>query len=210
MSRWLETIRVEQGQFWHLQRHQKRIATTIRHHYPQAAIPSLAHSLQLPTDARKGLWKCRVLYDHAIRQVTFSPYQRQAMHRLAIVPAPELRYPWKAADRTALEALKVRYPQADDLLIIQNGWLTDSTIANIVLEIKGQYYTPQTPLLAGTMRATLLAKGQIRQAPLRIASLFEATRLWLINALRPLLPSLAIELTNPPSCKDGTLWIEIC
>ncbi len=68
----------------------------------------------------------------------------------------------------------------------ERGELTESSIANLVLEIGGQCYTPPVTagLLAGTSRAQLLEDGEIEERVLTMDDLARATRLWLINSVR--------------------------
>jgi para-aminobenzoate synthetase/4-amino-4-deoxychorismate lyase len=76
-------------------------------------------------------------------------------------------------------------PDAFDVLLSnREGELTELTIGNLVAEIDGELLTPaqDAGLLAGTMRAELLARGEIREKPLRVAHLREVRRLWLVNA----------------------------
>ncbi len=192
MSLLLETIRLVDGVPQQLEWHQRRLAAAMRHHFPEEPIPSLAQVVAPPPHARAGTWKCRVVYGPHVTAVEYEPYTYRPFRRLAVVEAPRLDYRWKYADRQALAALKSGHPEADDVLIVQYGLLTDSTFANLVLEIDGVRYTPERPLLPGTMRAALLAAGRIRPAALTPAHLHRATRLWLVNAMRPLSDALAL------------------
>ena len=45
-------------------------------------------------------------------------------------------------------------------------------------------YRLDAGLLPGVFRAALLARGEVRERPLRPADLARARRLWLVNALR--------------------------
>ena len=71
----------------------------------------------------------------------------------------------------------------DDILILKKGWITDSYYANVVLWDGVQWFTPEEPLLEGTMRASLLEKGIIKTAGIRIEDLSRFRSLRLINAL---------------------------
>ena len=51
----------------------------------------------------------------------------------------------------------------DDILIVKNGLLTDTSIANIALYDGNDWYTPLHPLLKGTKRAELLDKGVLKE-----------------------------------------------
>ena len=64
--------------------------------------------------------------------------------------------------------------------------LTESCIANIVVEIDGGLYTPPVDcgLLAGTFRAWLLDQGKIEERRLKIGDLARCSKIHLINSVR--------------------------
>jgi para-aminobenzoate synthetase/4-amino-4-deoxychorismate lyase len=74
----------------------------------------------------------------------------------------------------------------DVLLWNGRGEVTESTIANLVVEVDGELLTPSLAcgLLPGTMRARLLQEGRIREKVVRVDDLPRCTRLWLINSVR--------------------------
>ena len=55
----------------------------------------------------------------------------------------------------------------DDILIVKNGLLTDTSIANIALYDGNDWYTPLHPLLKGTKRAELLDKGVLKEKEIK-------------------------------------------
>ena len=78
----------------------------------------------------------------------------------------------------------------DVILINQNGYVTESTMANIVAEIDGELRTPagQSGLLAGVFRQYLLQQGVIHESQITIYQLLEARRIYLINSVRGWMP----------------------
>ena len=72
------------------------------------------------------------------------------------------------------------------LLWNRRGELTESTVANLVIEVDGERLTPAAGagLLPGTLRAAELENGTIREATLTVAELRRADRVWLINSVR--------------------------
>ncbi|HET7232335.1 MAG TPA: aminodeoxychorismate synthase component I [Longimicrobium sp.] len=77
-------------------------------------------------------------------------------------------------------------PHDDVLLVNERGELAETRIANVVLEIDGELWTPhfKSGLLPGVLRAELLASGEIRERVLTVADLERATAVWVINSLR--------------------------
>jgi len=78
-------------------------------------------------------------------------------------------------------------PDVDDVLLWnERRELTESTIANIVLELDGVLVTPPVDagLLAGSFRAGLLEDGQVVERTVPVDDLTRATGLWLVNSVR--------------------------
>jgi len=154
--RFLETVCVKRGHPLRLAWHQRRFDQTRQAHFDNPSPVSLRDLLQPPADA--PLLRARVLYDADTATVTYHPYIPRPLRRLRLVHAdPDYRY--KYADRSALDALFAKRAEADDVLIVRDGLLTDTTVANIAFYRDGRWFTPQTPLLPGTVRARLLASG---------------------------------------------------
>jgi 4-amino-4-deoxychorismate lyase len=94
-------------------------------------------------------------------------------------------YDYKYVYRTALDALFEKRGRCDDVLVVKNGFITDTTIANIAFgDSNGVWYTPATCLLRGTMRKYLLDSGRIFEASIRPGDLSEFRSFKVINALR--------------------------
>jgi para-aminobenzoate synthetase/4-amino-4-deoxychorismate lyase len=75
----------------------------------------------------------------------------------------------------------------DDLIYYnERNEVTESGIANIVVRLDDQLYTPPVScgLLPGTFRAQLLAEGKIKERVITVAELKEAEEIFLINSVR--------------------------
>ncbi len=74
----------------------------------------------------------------------------------------------------------------DVLLWNERGEVTESTIANVVVEIENTLYTPpiECGLLAGTFRSSLLEEGTIKERVIMKEELRKAQRIFLINSVR--------------------------
>ena len=68
----------------------------------------------------------------------------------------------------------------------ERGELTETTRANLVFKVDGEWLTPALPcgLLAGTYRAELLARGRVREAVLPLETFERAEKVFLVNSLR--------------------------
>jgi para-aminobenzoate synthetase/4-amino-4-deoxychorismate lyase len=72
------------------------------------------------------------------------------------------------------------------LLWNDRGELTESSAANVIVEVGGHRLTP--PLACGVRRgverARALAEGRAREAVVRLSDLRPGQRLWLVSSLR--------------------------
>ena len=88
------------------------------------------------------------------------------------------------------------------LLWNDRGEVTESTIANLVVRLGGELLTPpaESGLLAGTERAALLVRGEVREARLSRDDVARAERLFLINSVRG---RMSAELVQPAETLAG-------
>jgi para-aminobenzoate synthetase/4-amino-4-deoxychorismate lyase len=103
----------------------------------------------------------------------------------------------KTTHRGAYERAQEQAPGCDDVLLWnERGELTESTVANLVLDIQGERLTPAADcgLLPGTFRAQLLESGEIREATLQVEDLRHAEAVYLVNSVRRWIP---VELERP-------------
>ena len=97
----------------------------------------------------------------------------------------------KTTRRDVYERAREQRPDCDDVLLWnERGELTESTMANVVLEMGGTCWTPPVDagLLAGCFRQHLLNMGVIKERTLTKEDLMQADRVWLINSVRQWMP----------------------
>ena len=93
----------------------------------------------------------------------------------------------KTTLRTMYEEAAARHPEAADVILVNpDGEVTESTIANLAVQIKGAWYTPplSSGLLPGTGRAALLASGELAERAITIEELRAASAVELISSTR--------------------------
>lgn len=93
----------------------------------------------------------------------------------------------KTTHRPTYTQARQAHPEADDTLLWnKRGELTETCIANLVLELDGEWITPPVHcgLLPGVYRSFLLEQGKIKESIVRVADLSRCTRILLINAVR--------------------------
>ena len=175
----LETIKIEEGEVSNLSYHQARCDESRKALFHSTDRLDLSSLIQAPP---KGLYRCRILYDEKIHSIEYIPYSPKEIHRLKII-ASDLEYEHKYANRDTLNKLLQMQPDTDDILIEKNGYLTDTTIANIAFYDGKQWFTPEKPLLKGTMRAKLLDEGFLHTRKIKKEEITDYTHVALINAM---------------------------
>lgn len=93
----------------------------------------------------------------------------------------------KTTNRKVYEQANVLCPGYDDVILWnERGEVTESCIANLVVELDGNLYTPPVScgLLPGTYRSWLLSQGKVRERIILLEQLDECTRLFLVNSVR--------------------------
>lgn len=117
--------------------------------------------------------------------------ERPAISRLALAKSPVDAGDWflyhKTTRRAVYERAQAEQPGYDDVVLWnERGEVTETCIANLVVELEGELFTPPVScgLLPGTHRRRLLAEGKIAERVIRVEELRDCERLWMVNALR--------------------------
>jgi len=183
----LETIKIEDGEVSNLSYHQARCDESRKALFNSTDTLDLSSLIQAPP---KGLYRCRILYDEKIHSIEYIPYIPKEIHTLKIISS-NLEYDYKYANRDALNKLLQTHTDADDILIEKEGYLTDTTIANIAFYDGKQWFTPEKPLLKGTMRAKLLDEGFLHTRKIKKEEITDYTHVALMNAM------IGFKIINP-------------
>lgn len=178
----LESICLKDGAIQNLDYHQKRLDYTLKQHgFPRKwNLKEQLASYELP---QKGIYKVRAVYDWAQLEITWQAYQIRPVQSLKVLPVNQLDYTFKRTDRNNLKTLFDQRGTADDIIIAKKGWVTDSYYANLGFFRKGQWHTPDHPLLSGTKRQSLIDQKRLLPTPIRVEEILNYEKVALINAL---------------------------
>ena len=130
-----------------------------------------------------GLYKFRLVYDLENNFKTqMLPYVISEIDDFELVTDDNLDYQFKYLDRKNLDLLKQK-PQADEVIILQNGNVTDTSFSNLLFLKDKTWYTPETYLLNGVQRQHLLKQNQIKSTAISVDNILEFSHFQIINAL---------------------------
>jgi 4-amino-4-deoxychorismate lyase len=171
-----ETIKVENGKFLNLKYHQQRIDRTREFLGFNDKLELKEQSFNLP---QNGEFRLRIDYAKEIKSFTCKPLTCREFKEFRIVES-DIKYEFKYVNRDELDALKV---DEKEIIIVKDGLLTDTTIANIAIRVDGIWLTPKTPLLLGTTRARLIDSGFLKCEDLTLIDFKKAQNFAIMNAL---------------------------
>ena len=192
----IETIKTVESNLINLEYHQKRVDRSIRDLFNKNASINLAEEIKVPGYLGKGLFKCRMIYDLEIKKVEFLPYKPPEITTLKLVPCNDLDYSYKFENRQVITKLLELKGRCDDILILKNGLITDTSFCNIVFSDSNNWITPSKPLLKGTQREYLLEKGMVSEANIKGSDIYNFNSFKLINAMIDFETSQTLPATN--------------
>lgn len=191
----LESLLLDNGDYFLLEEHLKRLENSARYFGFQHDVERIEKSLNdFGEKNRDGMIKVRFLLSKDGEWMIEGQSIQQQDTILKVVLAEEpvdKTNPFlyhKTTNREIYEKFLNQKPAEafDVLLWNQEGELTEFTNGNVVLEIDGVRWTPpiSSGLLAGTFRDRLIHTGELHEKTITHADLKKATKVWFINSVR--------------------------
>ena len=193
----LESIRILKCKPQLIKYHNERVNNTLKVHYGTSKKINLANFIDTSNLEPSVEYKCRVIYDRAIQSVELLPYVRRSIYSIQLVKMMNtIEYPYKRVERNELDQLYSMRGKHDEIIILNNqGFVTDAYYYNIILAKDGKLYTPDTCLLNGVMRASLLNKSILDETKIHKNDIPNYDKIFLVNAMNPL-GTVSIEISN--------------
>jgi len=190
-----ESILLQEGQYFLLNRHLQRLQNSAEFfgfQFPQLKIEATLK--RIAEKHAEGKWKLKVIttkHGAVEAEVTELANNPDQVYRVGLAKEPVnsanrlLFHKTTARDQYGRE-LDQRQDCDDVIFWNESGEITETTIANVVVSIEGELFTPpvESGLLAGIYRAQLLAEGVIKERAITIEELRNAPELLLINSVR--------------------------
>ena len=190
-----ETICVKDGAMQHIQWHQLRYEQSYLAYYDQTPTFKLI-DVHIPDSCKTGLYKMRLSYNKTSTKIEYEKYHIKKITSLKLIEAGTLTYKLKYTDRSCIDDLYRKKENCDDILIVINGMVSDSSYSNIVFFNGHEWITPATPLLKGTSRERLLNSGMIKEQAIGVHDIKNFHSFKLINAMRDFETIEAVAITH--------------
>ncbi len=181
MSDFLETIKSVDGEILNIEYHQKRYESVLK----SLGCDDVKNLLDYLDAPKWGIYKCRLVYNpHAIT-VTYEEYKKREIITFKVIFNNDIEYAQKSTSRKNINSLYEQRDGCDEILIIKNLFVSDTSIANIAFldENLGMWVTPKNPLLKGTTRERLLDEGRLVESEIKVHELRKFTKVALLNAM---------------------------
>lgn len=183
MCRFIETIRLENGQLGDLSYHEARMNRAITDVLQRNRYVNLEAILAMEKFPMSGLYKVRLVYSTEVHSVEVTPYVARRVQSLKIVHSDSISYSHKFEERGELNSLFEQRGTCDDIIIVKDNLVADSSYANLAFKIKDRWVTPRSCLLNGTMRQQLIDKKIITEDHIALRDLERYESVKLINAM---------------------------
>lgn len=173
--KYFETIKCDDYEIFNLNYHNKRIANTI----------GLNLNLQeYIYPFSNELLRCKVIYDkNGIIDVRYFPYKKREINTFKLIFDDEVSYSRKYLDRSSLDKLFENKEDCDEIIIIKNKIVTDTSIANIAIYYENIWITSKNCLLEGSTRNRLIDEKILLEKDITVKMLKNASKIALMNAM---------------------------
>ena len=183
MCRFVESIQLNDGKFKRLELHQDRVAKTMKDYFPNEKVIDLVESLNRISFPTVGLYKCRMVYDRAIQKIEMNPYVRREICSLKLIETDMESVPYKKEDRYKLNKAFALRGDCDEIILVKDGLLTDTSFTNIALFDGQNWFTPRIPLIYGVNRSQLISRGLLIEKDIKPSELVNIKCVSLFNAM---------------------------
>lgn len=178
-----ETLCIIDGDVQNIEYHQKRVEQSCLLYFYEKVSFNLSEILSVPDEFKTGKVRCRIDYNPTKFTIAFFHYHRKKIENYLVVDVENLDYQFKYADRKRLDNLK--NSQYDEVIVINNGFVSDCTIGNLLFLKAGKWYSPKHYLLKGTQLSFLLAQQKVELVEIKKNDVKSYEKVMLINAMNP-------------------------
>lgn len=180
--RFIESILLNNGDVKNLNYHQNRINKTFSHFFPEKEILNISEILNNKTLPKNRKYKIRIVYSEKEFTFEIQPYELPKIEKFNIKTCNSIEYNFKLEERKLFSLLK-EDAQNQEIIIIKNNLVTDSSFSNLVFYDGKKWFTPTSYLLNGIRRQHLLFEKKITEKRITKNDIFHFEKIGIINAM---------------------------
>lgn len=196
MSLLVETIKFHKGIIHNINYHNERFNRSRKLIYNIDDYIDLRDILTIKNNILFSICKLRVIYGKFIEKIELLPYEFKKVKSLKIIENDQIDYSFKYENRSMFDNLLAKKENCDDILIINNGRVTDTSYCNVVFSDGEKFLTSSTPLLRGTKREKLIREKIIKEEEITLKDLRLFKKAILINAMIDIDDNIEVSTEN--------------
>jgi len=182
----IETLLIKDGKIQNLKYHLNRMKKTFKYFkwkINKLRIENGEWRINDELRIENGEWRIRVTYNQfGIKKIETFPIKKRNFKKFKIVKI-DFDYKFKYKNRKQFSILNSQFSIYDELILVKNNLITDTTISNLAFFTGKEWITPKFPLLKGTKREELIQKNFLKEENIHTSDLKFFKKIALINAI---------------------------
>ena len=195
MLQLIESIQVRNKQLQNVHLHNERLNRSRKDLFFCTLEIDIMKVIKIPQWIENKIYKLRIIYSEKLISHEFIEYIPRKIQRLTCIFDSDINYRYKFENRACF-AHYLSVSMSEDILIVKNNDITDTSFSNICFFDGVKWLTPGTFLLNGTKRQLLLGQGIIEESEIKFADLKYFKSAKLINAMLDWDESQPIDISN--------------
>lgn len=178
-----ETICIINGKVQNISFHNKRMNKSRFELFNSVKTINIQDIICIHLPFCSGVVKCKIVYNDEIIDVAFEKYRKREIESFTLIYSPGIEYNHKYCNRNSIEKLKVGLQNNEEIIIVIDNMIKDTSFSNIVFFDGTIWLTPANPLLKGTKREFLIKSNKIKESCIYVNDLKKFKYFKLINAM---------------------------
>jgi len=182
----IETLLIKNGEIQNLKYHLNRMEKTFKYFkwkINKLRIENGEWRINDELRIENGEWRIRITYNqYGIQKIETFPIKKRIFKKFKIVKI-DFDYKFKYKNRKQFSILNSQFSIYDELILVKNNLITDTTISNLAFFTGKEWITPKFPLLKGTKREELIQKNFLKEENIHTSDLKFFKKIALINAI---------------------------
>jgi len=134
MCLFIESIKYKNGAFYRLDLHQMRVNLVFKLYFPEFEPFQLSEIPAFKLFKKEGIYKCRIVFDNNIKEISILPYERKNFESFQLVESDIDSLPYKRAERTELNNAFQQKENCSDIIVVKKDILLTVAMRICIVE----------------------------------------------------------------------------